>query len=133
MEEDLLEQLGEVIYFPNSEIQLNSKLIFSLVKEVNNFFAYHDTTIDAIAQQANSEISSQQKLNFGQLPDFSQGGSYSVAQKTMSFKIEQVRQTRLGFNADYSIKTDIYLPQNLRQSALLLISISILPSRVSSY
>ncbi len=106
-------------HFPTKEIQLNTKLIFSLLKEASNFFAYRDTTVEAIAQQVNSEVSSQQGLAFGQMPDLREGGSYSVAQKTMSFKIEQVRQTQVGFSANYSLKADIYLPQNLTQPAPL--------------
>ena len=106
-------------HFPTQEIQLNTKLIFSLVKETGNFFSYRDTTVEAIAQQANSEAAAQKGIDFEQMPDLRQAGSYSVAQQTMSFKIERVRQTRLGFSANYSLKADIYLPQNLRQPAPL--------------
>ena len=108
-------------HFPTQEIQLNTKLIFSLLKEVNNYFTYNDTTVEAIAQQANSEVTSQQRLNFKQLSDLRQTGSYPVVQKTRTFKIEQVRQTRLGFSADYNLKADIYLPQNLTQPAPLVV------------
>ncbi|MGK7949937.1 MAG: alpha/beta hydrolase [Xenococcaceae cyanobacterium] len=108
-------------HFPTREIQLNSGLIFSLIKEVGNFLSYNETTIEAIAEQANSEISSQQKLSFSQLRDLRARGAYDVTQKTMSFKIQQARQTRLGFSADYNIKADFYLPDNLRQPAPLVV------------
>ena len=106
-------------HFPTQEIQLNTKLIFSLLKQAGNFFSYRDTTVEALAQQANSEVTSQQGLNLGQLSDLRQTGSYPVVQKTMTFKIEYVRQTRLGFSADYNLDADIYLPQNLTQPAPL--------------
>ena len=38
-------------HFPTREIQLNSQLIISVLKEAGNFLAYNDTTIEAIAQQ----------------------------------------------------------------------------------
>ena len=108
-------------HFPTQEIQLNSQLIFSLLEEVNNFSTYNDTTLDAIAQQAKSEAVAQTEVDFEQLSDLRQKGYHSVAQKTMTFKIEQVRQTQLGFSADYNLQADIYLPQNLRQPAPLVI------------
>ncbi|MGK7894919.1 MAG: alpha/beta fold hydrolase, partial [Xenococcus sp. (in: cyanobacteria)] len=108
-------------HFPTSEIQLNSRLIFSLIKEVGNFLSYNESTIEAIAQQVNSETNSQQQLSFTQLPDLTAPGSYAVTKKTMSFQIQQVRQTRLGFSADYKIQADIYQPENLRQPAPLVV------------
>ena len=116
-----LNAINVMRHFPTSEIQLNSQLIFSLIKEVGNFLSYNDTTINAIAEQANSEVGSPQRLDFAQMTDLRQRGSYSVESKTMSFKIEQVRQTRLGFSADYSLKADIYQPQNLTQPAPLVV------------
>ncbi len=107
--------------FPGQDIQVNTKLLLSLVKKAGTFLAYKDTTVKEIAQQADREIASQQGLYLGQLPDLRQGGSYSVAQKTMSFKIKQVRQTQVGFALEYTIDADIYLPENLTQPAPLLV------------
>ena len=108
-------------HFPTQEIQLNSKLIFSLLQEAGNFFAYNDTTVEAISQQAQSEAIEQQGVDFEQMPNLLQPGSYAVAPKTMTFEIERVRQTRLGFSLDYRLKADIYRPQNLRQPAPLIV------------
>ncbi|MDJ0573845.1 MAG: alpha/beta hydrolase [Xenococcaceae cyanobacterium MO_234.B1] len=107
--------------FPGQDIQVNTKLLLSLVKKAGTFLAYKDTTVKAIAQQADREIASQQGLYLGRLPDLRQRGSYSVAQKAMSFKIKQVRQTQVGFALDYTIDADIYLPENLTQPAPLLV------------
>ena len=120
-DEEGLTAINVMRHFPTREIQLNSSLIFSLIKEVNNFLSYSDTTIDAIAEQANSEINSQQKLNFQKMPDLRNRGTYSVAKTTIDFKIDQVRQTNLGFFADYHLKTDVYLPENLNQPAPLVV------------
>ncbi len=116
-----LNPINVMRHFPTQEIQLNTKLIFSLLKEANNFSTYNDTTIKAIAEQANSEAVEQKEVDFKQLPDLRQKGYHPFTQKTMTFKIEQVRHTQLGFFADYSLKADIYLPQNLKQTAPLVI------------
>ena len=108
-------------HFPTKEIQLNTKLIFLLLKEVNNFSAYNNTTIKAIAQQANSEALAQPEIDFEQLRDLRHSGYHPVAQKTMTFEIERVRQTQLGFSLNYRLEADIYLPQNLKQPAPLVI------------
>ncbi|WP_238568953.1 alpha/beta hydrolase [Xenococcus sp. PCC 7305] len=108
-------------HFPTSEMQLNSNLILSLIKEFGTFLSYNDTTVEAIAQQAQSEITSQQQFNFAQMPDLKEPGDYAVDQKTISFEINQVRQTNLGFSANYGLKTDVYLPENLSKPAPLIV------------
>ena len=65
-----LNPINVMRHFPTQEIQLNTKLIFSLLKEANNFSTYNDTTIKAIAEQANSEAVEQKEVDFKQLPDF---------------------------------------------------------------
>ena len=82
---------------------------------------YNETTIAAISQIANSEINSQQKVNFEQLTDLRQQGSYAVTQKTMTFEIERIRQTQIGFADSYSLDADIYLPQGITKPAPLAI------------
>ena len=108
-------------HFPTKEIQLNTQLIFSLLREAGNFFAYNETTIETISQIANSEVNTQQKVNFERLPDVRQAGSYLFTQKTVTFEIDQVRQTQVGFAESYSLDADIYLPQGLTEPAPLLV------------
>ncbi len=108
-------------HFPTQEIQLNTKSISSLIDETANFLAYNEATTKAIAQQANSEVASQRKANYEQLPDLRQPGSFAVNQKTMTFEIEQVRQTQMGFADSYSLDADIYLPEGLVKPAPLVV------------
>lgn len=107
--------------FPTKEIQIDTASIFSLIKETDNFLRYNETTISAIAKQANQEIDAQQKENFEQLPDLRQPGSYKITQKTTNFKIERIRQTQIGFADSYNLDVDIYLPQDQTQPAPLAI------------
>ncbi|BAU65686.1 hypothetical protein STA3757_30750 [Stanieria sp. NIES-3757] len=108
-------------HFPTQEIQINTKLLFSLIKETANFLAYNKTTVKAIASEANREVTPQPKIDFGQLPNLRQPGTYPVKQTTITFKIERVRQTSLGFANSYNIDADIYLPEGLLQPAPLVV------------
>ena len=103
-----LNAINVMRHFPTQEIQVNTNLIFSLMKETANFLSYNKTTIAAIAQSANQEIVSQKNLNFGQLPDLRKPGTQSVQKKTITFEIEAVRQTLMGFANSYSLDADIY-------------------------
>ena len=107
--------------FPTEEIQVNSKLIFSLVEETNNFLAYNDSTVKAIAQIADREIDSQPRIDFARLPDLRQPGDYAVERKTMSFEVERVRQTEIGLSDSYQFESDAYLPKDLTKPAPLAI------------
>ena len=107
--------------FPTEEIQLNSKLIFSLVKEANNYLAYNESTVKAIAQVAEEEITSQSQVDFDRLPDVRQPGDYAIERKEMSFEVERVRQTEIGLSDSYQLETDAYLPKDLTKPAPLAI------------
>ena len=108
-------------HFPTKDIQLNTNLIFALVKELNNFLSYNETTIDEIADQATREVNSQPTRNLEQFSDLREPGSYSVVKKTMTFEINEIRQTQFGFASDYSLDADIYLPQGQTEPAPLLV------------
>ena len=105
--------------FPTEEIQIDTKLILSLVKETNNYLAYNQSTIKAIAQIADREITSQSQVDFDRLPDVRQPGDYAVERKEISFEVERVRQTEIGLSDFYELDTDIYLPKDLTKPAPL--------------
>ena len=108
-------------HFPTKEIQLNTNLISSVIDETANFLSYNESTIQAIAEQAQREIASEQKVNLEQLPDLLQPGSDAVNPKTMTFEIDQVRQTQVGFAESYSLDADVYLPEGLVKPAPLVV------------
>ncbi|WP_036484912.1 alpha/beta hydrolase [Myxosarcina sp. GI1] len=108
-------------HFPTEEMQLNTEIIFSLIKETENFFQYKDAILKAIAKQAKTEITSQKKLNFNNLPDLLQPGKYQVRQREINFSVDDLRQTATGFAGAYDLNADIYLPIGLKQAAPLAI------------
>ncbi|MDJ0747611.1 MAG: alpha/beta hydrolase [Xenococcaceae cyanobacterium MO_167.B27] len=108
-------------HFPTKEIQINAQLIISVIKEISNFLEYNNTTIEEIAKIANNEVLSMQELDFEQMPDLRQAGSYSVAQKTITFEIDEIRQTHIGFTASYNLDTDVYMPEGQTKPAPLAI------------
>lgn len=107
--------------FPTQEIQVNSELIFSLIKETSSFLAYNDSTVQAIAKIAETEANSQPKIDFEQLEDIRQLGAYSVQKKARTFLINRVRQTTIGFTDSYDLQTDVYLPEGITKPAPLVI------------
>lgn len=105
--------------FPGSEIQINTRLIRSVIKETANFFSYNQSTLRAIAQIAEAEIAEQPETNLDGLVDLRQPGDYAVNYKATTFKIERSRQTTIGFSDAYDLKTDVYLPEGLSKNAPL--------------
>ncbi|WP_233219910.1 alpha/beta fold hydrolase [Pleurocapsa sp. CCALA 161] len=107
--------------FPTEEIQIDSKLIFSLVKEANNYLAYNESTVKAIAQIAEEEITSQSQVDFDRLPDVRQPGDYGVERKAISFEVDRLRQTEIGLSDSFELDTDVYLPQGQTKPAPLVV------------
>lgn len=108
-------------HFPTDEIQLNTDSIFAIVREAENFFQYKDTTVKAIAKQAQQEIASDSKLDLANLPDVQQSGRYRVSKKTRTFSVTGLRQTKTGFVGEYDLNVDLYLPKELDGAAPLAI------------
>lgn len=77
--------------FPGKEIQINTKLIRSVIKETSNFFSYNQSTVKAIAEIAETEIAAQPQIDFEQLADLRQPGNYEVRYRATTFEIERSR------------------------------------------
>lgn len=109
-------------HFPTKEIQLNTSLVFSIVKEVGDLFEYKNTTVNAIALAAQQEIATDSlsaKVDVGNLPNLSQPGKYQVSRRIMAFPIDSPRQTASGFVETYDLNVEIYLPVGLQKPAPL--------------
>ena len=117
-----LTPLSFLRHFPTERIQLNTSLIFSLVKEAESLFAYKETTISAIAEEARREIarSANTSDNNQNLEDLSQLGKHQVSSRKMSFATDNPRQT--GDSSDKArLYTQIYSPTEIEQPAPLAI------------
>ena len=108
-------------HFPTQQMQLDTGSIFSIIKEAENFFAYKDSTITAIAEQAEREAKFQLNIGQKQVPNLTQPGRYEVKKKNLTFPIDDLRQTARGFAGNYDLNVDIYAPKQLNQSAPLAI------------
>ncbi len=106
-------------HFPTSEMQLNLKLISSLVQETESFLRYRDTTVNAIAEQAKTESKFQSPTDLEQLPNLDRPGKYKVKKETLAFTVNDIRQTPQGFLDEYELNAEIYLPQKLNSTASL--------------
>ncbi|MGD1922052.1 MAG: alpha/beta hydrolase [Pleurocapsa sp.] len=156
-----LTTIGFLRHFPAKEIQLNTDSILAIAKEAESFFKYKDTTVKAIAQQAqsNSRITCDSSLclrlsandtdvpssrsgvgrslkiksDFAKKPDLRKPGQHQVTKKTSIFPINDLRQTASGFAGAYDLNVDIYAPQTLDKSAPLAIIAHGLGSQRSDY
>lgn len=108
-------------HFPTEEMQLNADLIFSAIEEAENFLQYKDAAVTAIARQAETEIASQTQPDFNNLPDLRQPGTYQLTQQSVTFPVNDLRQTATGFVGAYDLNVDFYLPKGLKQPAPLAI------------
>lgn len=108
-------------HFPTDEMQLNTDKIFAVVEEAQNFFQYKDTMIEAIAEKAQEEANSQIISNIDNLPNLQEPGQYQVKKTTLTFPIDDLRQTAAGFAGNYDLNVDIYTPKELKASAPLAI------------
>ena len=105
-------------HFPSEKIQLNAKLAYSIVRELDELFDYKKTTQKAIAAESEREIASS-KLNLANLTDLSQPGKYRVRRRQVTFAIDSPRQTAKGFTGDYQLNVELHLPTKLDRPAPL--------------
>ena len=108
-------------HFPAAQMQLNIKLINSLIEETESFLRYRDTTIKAIADRAKAESKSQSAIDIEQLPNLNRPGEDRVKKETITFAVNDIRQTPEGFLSKYELSAEIYLPQELNSTAPLAI------------
>ncbi|MGV2831876.1 alpha/beta hydrolase [Myxosarcina sp. GI1(2024)] len=108
-------------HFPTKEIHLNANTIFSFIQQAEKFFDYRDSTVKAIAQQAEREIVSRSNAEIEKIPDLRQPGDRQVNQTTITFPVDELRQTDSGFAGNYNLDVDIYSSQKSNQPAPLVI------------
>ncbi len=142
--------LNVIRHFPTQDLNINTSLIFTLVKEISLFFNYLDAAVAAIKNEAIEENTGQSLANstnssqnnagvsaIGQqalqeqtsptvvtppnLPDPRTAGSYQVDKKTVTLQIAAVRETKLGLVPSYSFNVDIYVPQNASEPSPIVI------------
>ena len=120
-------------HFPTQEMQLDTDAIFAIIREAESFFSYKDATIKAIATQAAREARFQSNIDLSSTPNLSQPGEYQASKRTVTFPIDDLRQTDSGFVGAYDLNVDIYTPEALNQPAPLAIIAHGLGSQRSDY
>ena len=110
-------------HFPTQEMQLDTDAIFAIIREAESFFSYKDATVKAIATQAAKEAKLQSSTDFdlSDMPDLSQSGEYQTSSRSITFPIQDLRQTDSGFVGAYDLNVDIYTPEALDRPAPLAI------------
>jgi predicted dienelactone hydrolase len=98
--------------FPGQDIRIDIRDVLYILREFQTQNAYRDAAIQAIAQQAAQEAATLPSASLSQFPDLRQRGRYSVTQKTVTFEINAIRPTGVGFAPTYPLLVDFYLPDN---------------------
>lgn len=113
-----LNLLNIIRQFPTKDMRLDTNLIISLVRESANYLQYNDTTVEAIAQQAEIELT---EAELPQPQDLRQPGTYQVITETRTFQIDRPRETQSGLSSFYRLDADLYFPQDLGKPAPLIV------------
>jgi predicted dienelactone hydrolase len=87
--------------FPTYGIRINSSRGFEVIDELSNLIRQTGGAIAAVEQQAITEASAQPPVNFSQLLDLRQPGSFSYSKQ--SFTLNDLRRNR-------TFPVDLYLP-----------------------
>jgi hypothetical protein len=102
--------LSIIRHFPRQEVRLNLGSLLGLWQEFTALSDYTETSVTAIAQQANLEAQAETWSNLEQLKDLRNIGQYKPKKQTITFNIQQIRQTNQGLSALYPLEVDFYLP-----------------------
>jgi predicted dienelactone hydrolase len=103
--------------FPTPEIYISLEALLQLQDEILFYENYKEALEKAIAIQANQQAETEKNLNLEQLADLRNKGKYTFEKKTITLKRDEYRQTQDGFVNEYSFDVDFYIPNNLNQTA----------------
>lgn len=119
--EDGLTLLNVMRQFPSDALEIEVPYIIQLIVELEVLIAYRESTVHAIAQDAEQEATSASSETITELPDLRSSGSYSVEKQSFSFSIRQPRLTPSGLAMSYDLPVDLYLPQDISQPVPLIV------------
>lgn len=112
---DVIEQ------FPTRRIEIDVQDLLQLKKLLEVYLAYNQSSVAAIEKSAQAEALAWADFDFSQLPDLSQTGEYDVREETITVTNPALRQTDRGLSVNYEFPVDVYLPQNLGETAPVVI------------
>ena len=113
--------LDAIAQFPAETIKLNTRDLLQLKKTLTVYLDYNQAAVAAIESQANTEAESQSNSNLDSLSDLSRSGSYKFKRETLTITNPALRQTAKGLAVNYDFDVDAYIPQELSQSAAIII------------
>ncbi len=107
--------------FPRRDVRLETDAILELLKTFTALSDYTKTSINAIAQQSNTEAAEEKLSNLDKLTDLRTNGQFKFKKKIITFEIADLRQTNQGLATHYPLEVDFYLPQGKETSSPLVI------------
>ncbi|MDJ0553524.1 MAG: alpha/beta hydrolase [Microcoleaceae cyanobacterium MO_207.B10] len=107
--------------FPAKTIRISTDFLSEFSNELTTFQEYRDSSITAIIEQAEKQVSTDPQMDYSQLADLSKLGPYKVTKKYISFEIDTLRQTYTGLTGSYTLEADIYLPEGISKPVPLVV------------
>lgn len=105
--------LNVLRYFPSNSIRVDLRLSQRMAEEIEGIINQTNKAIALVSAQSTAEITNATKVDFSQLPDLRQRGSFTWNKQTLI--LEDKRRDRL-------FPVDIYLPATSRPSPVVVIS-----------
>jgi predicted dienelactone hydrolase len=118
---DGLTLLGILRGYPGDTVQVNLPYLVKLTSQLTVLSLYRDAAVKAVEQSAEQEIGKIPTDQFANLPNLQQAGTYKVALRSLTFKIQKPRPTQTGQSSTYELPVDLYLPNNAPQPAPLIV------------
>ncbi|NJO71742.1 MAG: transporter substrate-binding domain-containing protein [Oscillatoriales cyanobacterium RM1_1_9] len=97
-------------------------MIAQAAQEIPALLEYRRVVIQEIQAEAMGEAAVEPKMDFSRLPNLQQPGPYTFTKRTISFTVQDLRQTGTGLTGSYQLDVDVYLPDGLSEPAPLIIS-----------
>ena len=113
--------LGILRHFPTNGIRLNTREFRDLMGLLTAYFEYRDSTVDAIATQAEQEAAVYAGVDFSQLPDLRQPGGVPFSQQTLTIVNPDVARGSRSPDGLRRFQADLYAPQGLAQPAPVIV------------
>lgn len=107
--------------FPLHTIDINVSQLLALRQELAIYFQYNQAAVKAIQTEAAREAAAQAPIKAAPLADLSQPGPDRFVRETVTIKNPALRQTQTGLSVNYDFPVDVYVPQNLKQPAPIVI------------
>lgn len=107
--------------YPTSDIRIDLSSLMALLQDLKTVVLYQDAAAQVVIDVSNQEAAADPEFAYDQLPDLSQPGPYAFRREQLTFDIQATRTTLDGFSGRYTMRVDVYIPENAPAPAPLVV------------